>query len=118
MTATATRSFDVEFVRNVTVVRFTIDSLDESNIEAVADELHTLMYEQRPRRVVVDMVALRRIDDLGLAVVQSFHDAVEEVGGTAILCRLTLSVMGAVSDSGLNRMLHIRPSLSEALWTF
>ncbi len=119
MTApTSIRSFVVEQIRHVTVVCFTIDTLDERNFEEVADELSSLARPGGPRRVVVDLASIRQIDDLGLAVLQSFHDSIEEIGGIAILCRLTQAVMGAMSEVGLHRLLHIRPSRNEAIWTF
>ena len=118
MMTAVNRSFVVEQVRNVTVVRLTIDTLDEENFEAVAEELDSLIATRRLRRVVVDLVSLRLIDDLGLAVVQSFHDGIEEYGGTAILCRLSPTVASAMNEVGLQRHLHIRSSRNEAVWTF
>ena len=118
MLVTAVRSFDVEEVRRVTVVCLTIDTLDEQNFDTVAEELTSLIATRKPRRVVVDLASLRHIDDLGLAVVQSFHDAVEEYGGTAILCRLSPAVANAMNEAGLQRHLHIRTSRNEAVWTF
>lgn len=115
---TTTASFEVEQIRRVTVVRFCIDVLNEENFKAVSEELDSMAQGRRPRQVVVDLVAIRQIDDLGLAMIQSFHDTIEERGGTAILCRLSSSVMGAMTESGLGRLLHIRPSLNEAIWTF
>ena len=118
MLATAVRSFEVEQVRNVTVVCFTIDSLDEQNFGIVAEEFDSLIATHRLRRVVVDLASLRLIDDLGLAVLQSFHDGIEEHGGTAILCHLSPAVASAMNGAGLQRHLHIRPSRNEAVWTF
>ena len=118
MMTAVNRSFVVEQVRNVTVVRLTIDTLDEENFEAVAEELDSLIATRRLRRVVVDLVSLRLIDDLGLAVLQSFHDGIEEHGGTAILCRLSPAVASAMNEAGLQRHLHIRSSRNEAVWTF
>jgi anti-anti-sigma factor len=115
---TMERSIEVEVVRNITVIRFASVDLTEATFEGISDELNAILLERRPRRVVVDPVSIRRVDDLGLAMVQSFHDSVEELGGTAILCRLSQSVMSALSESGLHRLLHVRPSLNEAIWTF
>jgi anti-anti-sigma factor len=117
LTAT-NRSFVVDQVRNVTVVCFTIETLNEDNFEAVAEELNSLIHARGPRRVVVDLASIRKIDELGLAVVQSFHDGVEEFGGTAILCRLSPTVASAMNEVGLHRLLHIRNSRNEAVWTF
>jgi anti-anti-sigma factor len=110
--------FEIEQVRGITVVRFTIDVLTEENFETIAEDLHSLLCERRLPRVVVDMASIQRIDDLGLAMVQSFHDSIEELGGTAILCRLNSSVLSTMNQSGLDRLLHIRPSFNEAVWTF
>ncbi len=118
MLASAVRSFDVEQVRNITVISLTIDSLNEQNFEAVAEDLDALLLTRRPRHVVVDLVRLKHIDDLGLAILQSFHDGIEEHGGTAILCRLSPAVAHALNESGLQRQLHIRNSRDEAIWTF
>ena len=118
MTTAMMPGFEVELVRGITVIRFTLDSLHEENFEDVSEGLRVLILEQRPRRVVVDLGSIRQIDDLGLAMVQSFHDSIEEIGGTAILCRLNSSTMASLSQSGLDRLLHIRPSLNEAIWTF
>ena len=115
---TTIASFEIEQVRRVTVIRFTIDVLSEENFEEVSEELSSRILGQRPRRVVVDLASIRQIDDLALAMLQSFHDSIEEQGGTAILCRLNSSVMSAMSQSGLDRLLHIRPSLNDASWTF
>ena len=117
LTAT-TRSFVVEEDRHVTVVCFTIETLDEENFDSVAEELTSLIAARKPRRVVVDLASLRHIDDLGLAVLQSFHDGIEEYGGTAILCRLSPAVADAMKEVGLQRHLHIRTSRNEAVWTF
>ena len=68
--------------------------------------------------LVVFTRQLATMIDAGLAMVQSFHDTIEEMGGTAILCRLTSSVIGALSQSGLDRLLHIRSTLNDAVWTF
>jgi anti-anti-sigma factor len=117
LTAT-NRTFIVDRVRNVTVICFTVATLNEDNFASVADELQSLIHPRGPRRVVFDLASIRLIDDLGLAMLQSFHDGVEEYGGTAILCRLSPAVASAVSDAGLLRQLHIRHSRNEAVWTF
>lgn len=111
-------SFEVEQVRGVLVLRFTVEALIEDNFAGISDELHTLIHDLRPRRVVVDLGNVEEVDDLGLAMLQSFHDGIEELGGTAILCRMTSSVSRAMAESGLHHMLHIRSSFNEAIWTF
>ena len=84
MLASAVRSFDVEQVRNITVISLTIDSLNEQNFEAVAEDLDGLLLTRKPRRVVVDLVRLKQIDDLGLAILQSFHDGIESPSAASL----------------------------------
>lgn len=111
-------SFEIEQVRGVLVVRFIVETLIEDNFAGISDELHSLIHDLRPRRVVVDLGNIHEVDDLGLAMLQSFHDGIDELGGTAILCRMNSAVSRALTDSGLHRMLHVRSSLNEAIWTF
>jgi anti-anti-sigma factor len=109
---------EVELVRNITVIRFVVESLNEQTFEDVSNQLHQVLAKYRSRQVVIDLGSVQYADDLGLAMLQSFHDSVEELGGTAILCRLSPQVTKALNESDLHRWLHIRPSLNEAIWTF
>lgn len=118
MEFTEVSAIEIEQIRGITVVRFAVTELTEANFEGIADELRERLLTRRCRHVVVDLASIKKIDDLGLATLQSLHDSIEESNGIAILCRLTSSVMSALSESGLNKMLHIRPSLNEAIWTF
>ena len=115
---TALQAFEIEQIRGISVVRFVIDALTEENFSMVVDELNTRLLPMRSRHVVVDLASIQHIDDMGLAMVQSLHDSIEERSGTAILCRLNPSVMNAFNASGLSKYLHIRSSFNEAVWTF
>ncbi len=79
MIAAVTHSFQVEQVRNIAVICFTIDTINEQNFDSVAAELDAFISSQRSRRVVVDLASVRHIDDLGLAVLQSFNAGIEEI---------------------------------------
>jgi|GEM_PF-3299381 len=68
------------------VVSFKTTSIDIGNFATIADELEVIARSPRPQSVVIDLTGVRKIDELGLAVLQSLQESVKEVGGTAILC--------------------------------
>jgi len=117
-TATPAVPFEVELSRGVFVLRFRGPDLTESEIEDLSAGWEEFRHRQRPRRVVVDLGFVQSVDDLGMALLQSLHDSVDELGGTTIFCRLSPAVSQAMHDSGLGRMLQIRDSLNDAIWTF
>lgn len=118
MLITAKPTITVNKEGNVTVFHFDIETLGGGNIESVASEFDSLISEQRPRRIVIDLGSIHLIDDLGLALIQSLHDGIEEYGGTAILCHLSPNVDRALREAGLRHRLHIRRTRCEAIWTF
>lgn len=121
MTVATASSFYVEQVRNVTVVCFTVNRLDEDSYETVSEELLdlvSLVTASGPIQVVVELSAIQRIDELGLAMLQAFHDSIQDAGGNTILCRLSPSVASAIRETGLSCEFDIRGTRSEALWSF
>lgn len=121
MTAVITRSFYVEQVRNVTVVSFTIPSIEETNYEFVSDEMFEFVENviaNGPIQVVVDFGSVRQIDDWGLALLRAFHETIETNGGTTILCRIHSNVASAIRDAGLSSCFQCCETRSEAISAF
>ena len=121
MTTATASSFYVEQVRNITVVSFTVTALDEQNHETISDELLelvSLIIASRPIQVVVELSAIRRIDELGLAMLHAFHDSIEDAGGRTILCRLSPGVTNSIRDAGLLYEFNILATRGEAVWSF
>ena len=121
MTVATASSFYVEQVRSITVVCFTVNTLDEQNYETVSEELLELVSQvtaSGPIQIVVEMSAVQRIDELGLAMLQAFHDSIEDAGGAAILCRLSPAVSSAVREAGLSCEFDIRSTRGDAMWSF
>lgn len=92
------------------VVSFKATSIDIHNFVAIADELEEIARSPRPQSVVIDLVGVRRIDELGLAVLQSLQESVKEVGGTAILCGPTDPIEKARHETRLAKEIHDRDS--------
>jgi len=121
MTTAIASSFYVEQVRNITVVSFTVAALDEQNYEPISDELLelvSLIIANRPIQVVVELSAVRRVDELGLAMLHAFHDSIEDSGGTTVLCRLSPAVTNSIRDAGLLHEFNIQATRGEAVWSF
>jgi anti-anti-sigma regulatory factor len=104
MTVFTASSFYVERVRDVTVLCFNVRSLTEQNHDAVSDELLefiALVTADRPTYVVAELSALQEVDDLGIAMLQAFHDSIDDAGGKLVLCRVPMTVMAALRRSDL-----------------
>jgi anti-anti-sigma factor len=121
MTIVTTRSFYIEQVKNVTVVCFTVPSLEEQNYEFVSDELFELVENvvaNGPIQVVMDLWSVRQIDDWGLALLRAFHETIENHGGTTILCRIPQSVVQSIASAGLKDYFRQSETRGEAIWSF
>ncbi len=121
MTVAAAQSFYVEQVRNVTVVCFTVSSLNKLNYETVSEELLDLVAmvtTNGPIQVVVELSAVHRIDDLGLAMLRAFNDSIRDFGGTIILCRMHPVLTAAIHEAELTSEFEIRTTRGEAMWSF
>ena len=121
MTVAIARSFYVEQVCEVTVICFTVNGLDEDNYEEVSEELLELVSLATAcgaAQIVVELTAVRRIDDLGLAMLHALHDSINEVGGTVVFCRPTPVVSIAIREAGLSSVFDIRNTRCDALAAF
>lgn len=121
MTVATASSFYVEQVRDVTVICFTVNGLDEDNFEVVSEdllELVSLTTAGGPAQVVVELSSIRRIDELGLAMLQALHDSIADASGTVIFCRLSPVVTSAIREAGLSSVFNVRNTRGEAMWSF
>ena len=118
MTAVSTQSFYVEQVREVTVIDFAVQSIDEHNFEFVSDELFEIaeyLMSTFPIRVVVDLSKVRQMDDWGLAMLRAFQETIDNHNGTVIFCRVPQSVTKFMSETGFTNGFQICDSQNEAL---
>lgn len=119
MTVFAASSFYVERVREVTVLCFNVRSLTHQNHDLVSDELLefvALVTADRPIQVVAELSAIQDIDDLGVAMLQAFHDSIDDAGGTLILCRVPVSIMSTIRRADLH--CNITRTRADAVWSF
>jgi anti-anti-sigma regulatory factor len=126
MTVATAGSFYVEQVRNVagpsfTGLCFTVRSLDVLNYEPVSEELLefvTLVSSNTPFHVVAELSSVRRIDDLGLAMLWAFHDSIADAGGRVVFCRANAPVLASIAEAGLRGEFEIRATRRDAMSAF
>ena len=121
MTAVLSQGFYVEQVHNVTVVCFTVPSIDDANYEFISDDLFELVEHvtaNGPIQVVLDLGSLKSIDDWGVAMLRAFDETIDSYGGSTIFCRIPQTVFAALQESGLSKSLRISDTRTEAVWSF
>jgi len=119
MSTVATASFYLEQVRSVTVLCFTVRSLTEKNLDAIAEELLQFLTQARsghPIRLIMEFSSISEVDELAGAMLQAFHDGITESSGELVLCRVQTSVLAALRRSGL--ACRYARTRGEALWSF
>lgn len=95
-------------------VSFTVTAIDEQNFAVVADQLEEIVRCPAPQSLFIDLSVVRRIDELGLAVLQSLQESVKEVGGTVRLSGQTDQIKRSVSNTQPARPREIRDSHRQA----
>lgn len=98
----------VERANGLVLISFRVSAIDERNFATVADELDEVARFPNPQSVVIDLTGVRRVDELGLAVLQSLQESVKDVGGTAVLCGPTDPIERAMNETRLAREIEQR----------
>lgn len=100
----------VERAHGLVLISFRVSAIDERNFATVADELEVVARSPKPQSVVIDLTGVRRVDQLGLAVLQALQDSVKEVGGTAVLSGPQDPIEQAINETRLAREIEQRDS--------
>ena len=89
----------IERTDTLVVIRFQITTLDKKNFAIIADDLDEVLRDPHPRIVEIDVSQLRRIDELGMAFLQSLQESIKDVGGKATLRGSAGQIHRAVSGT-------------------
>jgi anti-anti-sigma factor len=108
MTAEQASLVTVQRESGRTLISFKVNSVDEGNFVAIADELEEVSRAPHPQSVVIDMTGVRHLDELGLAVLQAVRESVRDVGGTAVYRGPTRLVENAIHATRLAREIALR----------
>jgi anti-anti-sigma factor len=75
------RAVRIERSKEMVAVSFRVACIDEKNFVRIADELEEVIRIPTPQTVIIDLAGVHQIDELGLAVLQSVCESINEVGG-------------------------------------
>jgi anti-sigma B factor antagonist len=105
----------VEKIENVTVVRVITEHLAEENVQAVGEELFTLVAGMANGRLTLDMGGVRYLTSTALGKLVALHARVKERGGQLVLVNVTDVVCEVFEVTCLHQVLDLRrgPALEE-----
>ena len=88
------------------IVSFAVTVIDVPNLAIIADELDEIVRSRNPQSVVIDLTGVRRIDDLGLALLQSIKQSVKEVGGNVVFSGVSDQMKRSINETRIARVVH------------
>ena len=98
----------VETVDDVAVVKLTGKNLDDSNTQAVGEQLLRLVDEPGRRHLQLDLGNVEYVGSMGLAKLVALHKKVRAVGGQLTLINVDHFVYEVFQVTRLNTLLDIR----------
>jgi anti-anti-sigma regulatory factor len=103
----------------VVTISFLVTTIDERNFSLIVDQLEEVVRIPTPQLVTIDLTGVRRIDELGMTVLQSVRDSIKEVGGTVTLIRPPYLILPQRNPSRLPGERSNQASrCSQPLWTY
>ena len=100
--------FEVEMVDQVQVVKLNDTSLDESNLQAVGEQLLRLVDDSGQHTLHVDLGEVKYLASMGLAKFVALHKKVKGLGGHLTLCNVDGPVYEVFQVTQLTRLLDVR----------
>ena len=90
-----------------------IGEIDHHSAVKVRSDIDTLIFEQRPQKVVLDLSEISFMDSSGLGLIMGRYTLVKELGGTLSLRSPSVAVMKILSLAGMERMIKIEKAFKE-----
>ena len=87
--------------------------IDHHSAVNVRSEIDGLIFESRPKKVVLDLSEISFMDSSGLGLIMGRHSLIKDLGGTLSLRAPTVAVMKILSLAGMERMIKIEKSIKE-----
>ncbi len=113
------RKIDIEEVNGVTVVRL-LDKkiLDESNIEALGQELFALVDVDGRRKIVLEFKIVEYLSSAALGKLITLNSKINAAKGKLVLCCIQKEILEVFMITQLHRILTICDDLDQALDQF
>src|SRR6185369_7487108 len=99
------RRLEVEDIGDVTVVNFTDRKiLDEQNIQAIGEQLFSLVDEAGRRKILLNFGNVEYLSSAALAKLITLNKKLQQVGGRLILCRIDPQIREVFEITKLNKL--------------
>src|SRR5207248_7092431 len=113
------RRLEVEDIGDVTVVNFTDRKiLDEQNIQAIGEQLFSLVDEAGRRKILLNFGNVEYLSSAALAKLITLNKKLQQAGGRLILCNIDPSIYEVFEITKLNKLFNIQPEEQAALQAF
>src|SRR5438445_8848271 len=119
MSSPRRRRLEVEDIGDVTVVNFTDRKiLDEQNIQAIGEQLFSLVDEAGRRKILLNFANVEYLSSAALAKLITMNKKVQQAGGRLILCNIDRQIYEVFEITKLNKIFNIHAEEQEALQAF
>ena len=113
------RRLELEDIDDVTVVNFTDRKiLDEQNIQAIGEQLFSLVDELGRRKILLNFSNVEYLSSAALAKLIILNKKVQEVDGRLILCNIDPQIYEVFEITKLNKLFNIHSEEQAALQAF
>ena len=113
------RRLEVEDIGDVTVVNFTDRKiLDEQNIQAIGEQLFSLVDEAGRRKILLNFGNVEYLSSAALAKLITLNKKLQQVGGRLILCNIDPQIYEVFEITKLNKLFNIQAEEQAALQAF
>ena len=90
-----------------------IGEIDHHSAVGVRSDIDGLIFELRPKKVVLNLSEISFMDSSGLGLIMGRYALIKDLGGTLSLRAPTVAVMKILSLAGMERMIKIDKSIKE-----
>ncbi len=87
--------------------------IDHHNAVSVRSDIDGLIFDLRPRKIVLDLSEISFMDSSGLGLIMGRYALIKDFGGTLSLRAPTVAVMKILTLAGMERMIKIEKSIKE-----
>lgn len=110
---------EVEDIGDVTVVKFTDRKiLDEQNIQAIGEQLFSLVDDQGKKRLLLDFGNVEYLSSAALGKLITLHKKIQQAQGRLALCCIDPQIYEVFKITKLNQIFNIYEDEQEALQSF
>jgi anti-sigma B factor antagonist len=113
------RQLVVTDMGDVTVVSFTEKKiLDEPNIQAIGEQLYSLVDDQGKKKLVLNFSRVEYLSSAALGKLITLNKKVQTAGGRLALCAIAPQIYEVFEITGLKRVFNMYGEEQEALQSF